>query len=176
MIERTFAISLTLLAALGAVNVLPACGDKFLISSRGTRYQRAPAARVPAAILIYTNPASEAGKVLAGIPVDAALRKVGYRPTIVETQADFEKALSRGGWDLLLVGLADARAVSQRVKNNIGLLPVVAELPPAAVKETARLYPVVLRAPAKSQTLVEAVDEALAMRPKGQSKPAKADI
>src|SRR5215831_14249575 len=67
MIERTFAISLTLLAALGAVNVLPACGDKFLISSRGTRYQRAPAARVPAAILIYTNPASEAGKVLAGI-------------------------------------------------------------------------------------------------------------
>src|SRR5437879_7674005 len=92
------AASLVLLTSIGSVNnILLACGDKFLVLSRGTRYQRAPAVRKPVAILIYANPASEVPKALAGVPVDATLRSVGYRPTTVATPAEFEKALSHGG-------------------------------------------------------------------------------
>jgi hypothetical protein len=170
------AASLVLLTGISSVNILLACGDKFLVSSRGTRYQQAPAVRKPAAILIYTNPASELPKALASVPVDATLRSVGYRPTTVGTPAEFEKALSQGGWDLILVGLADAEAVSKRVQSNAGVLPVVVNATAAEMKQTKKQYPVVLKAPTKSQTFLAAIDEALAYRPKDQAKASKSAI
>lgn len=167
------AASLALLTGVGSVNILRACGDKFLVTSRGTRYQLAPAARKPAAILIYTNPASEVPKALAGVLVDTTLRRVGYRPTMVGTSAEFEKALSQGGWDLILVGLADAEVVSKRVQGHAGVLPLVVNATPEEMKQARRQYPVVLKAPAKSQAFLAAIDEALAKRPKEQAKVGK---
>src|SRR5262245_152464 len=98
MTNRLCAFGLALLTIANSSSVLLACGDKFLVSTRGTRYQRAAAPREPAAILIYTNPESELPKVVAGASVDATLRKAGYRPTTVATSDEFEKALNRGGW------------------------------------------------------------------------------
>lgn len=146
-----------------------ACGDKFLVFSRGTRYQRAPVSRESAAILIYLDPLSEVSKGLADVSVDATLRKAGYRPTMVETAGEFDRALQEGGWDLVLVATADAQALAQRVKN-LSILPVAFKPTPAELKQTRKLFPVVLQAPTKSQTLVEAVDQALASRPKSQQK------
>jgi len=144
------------------------CGDKFLVVSRGTRFQRAPVTRSPAAILIYTNPTSEARKALAGVAVDATLRQAGYRPTMVDSAAAFESALGRGGWDLVLVGLADAEAVSKRSKN-VGVLPVVVNPTSAELQQTRKLYPVVLKVPAKGPAVLEAVDDALTARSKQKS-------
>jgi hypothetical protein len=42
MKARATLAGLVLLAGLGSIDLLPGCGDKFLVSSRGTRYQRAP--------------------------------------------------------------------------------------------------------------------------------------
>jgi hypothetical protein len=153
------AASVLLLTGISSVNILLACGDKFLVSSRGTRYRPAVASRRP----IYTDPASELPKALASVPVDATLRSVGYRPTTVGTPAEFEKALSEGGWDLILVGLADAEAARKRVQSNAGVVPVVVNATAAEMKQTKQQYPFVLSAPTKPQTLV-AVDEALASR------------
>ena len=170
------AAGVTLLIGIGSVNILLARGDKFLVSSRGTRYQQAPALRKRAAILIYTNPASEVPKALANVPVEATLRSVGYRTTTVAAQAEFEKALSQGGWDLVLVGLADAEAVSKRVQGHVGVLPVVVNATTAEVKQTKQQYPVVLHAPTKSRTLIAVVDEALAYRSKDQAGASKPTI
>lgn len=167
-------LTVVILAAVGSVNLLLACGDKFLVSSRGTRYQRAPVGGGHAAILIYTNPASDLSKALSGMAVDATLRKAGYQPTSVDTSAAFETALTHGHWDLVLVGLADAQAVSQRVQSNSGVLPVVLNASAAVVKQTRKLYPVVLRLPSKNPEFLDAVDEALASRPKSKVKTAKA--
>src|SRR5262249_32657716 len=144
---------------------LLACGDKFLVSSRGTRYQLGPPLYKPAAILIYTNPASDFAKALVGVPVEATLRGVGYRPTTVATSAELDKALSRD-WDLILVGLSDAETVSKRVKRNTSILPVVVNAAVAEMKQTKKQYSVVLKAPIKSHTLLAAVDQALASRSK----------
>jgi hypothetical protein len=171
--KRFFAAML--LAGIAPATVVLGCGDKFLVSSRGTRYQRAPASREPAAILIYLDPLSEVSKGLAGAHPDATLRKVGYRPTTVETAGEFDRALSQGGWDLVLVGTADAQAVAQRVKN-LGILPVAFKPTPAELKQAKKLFPVVLQAPTKSQTLVDAVDHALASRPRSQQKINRAVI
>jgi len=170
------AVSVLLLTGISSVNILLACGDKFLVSSRGTRYQQAPTVRKPAAILIYANAESEVPKALASVPVDATLRSVGYRPTTVGTPAEFEKALSQGGWDLILAGLADAEAVSKRVQSNAGVLPVVVDATAAEMKRTKKQYPVVLKAPTKSQTFLAAIDEALAYRSKDQAKARKSAI
>src|SRR5207302_5793899 len=137
-----------LLASLGSIHLLVACGDKFLVSSRGTRYQHAAVAHGPAAILIYANPASEVPKALAGLSVSAALSQVGYRSTLVGSSAEFDAMLTRGGWDLVLVGMADAQALSQRVKSGPGVLPVV--LTADALKQTRKQYPVVLKGPTSS--------------------------
>src|ERR1051326_1899870 len=166
MIKHLRAVSLAILAVTTSVNLLPACGDKFLVSSRGTRYQRAPVDHGSAAILIYTKASSEVSRLLASVPLDGKLRKAGYRPTIVESSNDFEKALSRGDWDLILVGKADAQALSQRVRSNSGVLPVVFRPSSTELKAVKKLYPVLLTVPAKSQTLLEAVDEALTTHPK----------
>jgi hypothetical protein len=172
MSRRVRAAGLLLLIGSSSGDILVACGDKFLVSSRGTRFQRAAVAREPASILIYTNPASELPKMLASISVDATLTKAGYRPTTVATSAEFEKALSRGGWDLVLVGMADAQGVSKRLRGDQvpAVLPVVFNPTSSELSESKKLYPVVLKAPAKSQSFLSAIDEALAHRPKRQAK------
>jgi hypothetical protein len=173
MSKRLYAAGLLLLIGVSSSNILLACGDKFLVSSRGTRFQRAAVAREPAAILIYANPMSELPKALASLPVDTTLAKAGYRTTTIATLDELERALSRGGWDLVVVGMADAEAVSHRLRGDAApvVLPVSFNPTTTELKETKRQYPVVFKAPAKSQAFLTAIDEALANRPKSQAKP-----
>ena len=167
MTKRLCAIGLALLTVAHSSDVLLACGDKFLVSNRGTRFQRAAARREPAAILIYTNPGSH---LLAGEPVDATLQKAGYRPTTVETSGEFEKAMNRGGWDLVLVSAENAQAVSKRLPGNVVVVPFFFNATNTESKQIRKQYKVVLKAPAKSQSFLEAIDEALAQRPKPRPK------
>jgi len=165
--NRLCATVLVLSIGIHSANLLLACGDKFLVSSRGTRYQKAPIKREPHAILIWANPASELPKGLAGVAVDETLRKVGYEPTTVATEAEFNSALNHGGWDLVIVGVADAQAVSRRLQNNSTiLLPVALNPTDSQMKKAQMDYEVVLRAPAKRGSFLSAVDEALAHRSK----------
>ena len=75
--------ALLLLASIGTSDTLLACGEKFLMGSRGTRFHRPEPVRQSAAILVYANPALNLPKALANVPFEATLRKAGYRPTVV---------------------------------------------------------------------------------------------
>jgi hypothetical protein len=167
MKKRLCVACLMLLIGITSTNVTLACGDKFLISSRGTRYQKAPVKREAHTILIWANPASESARALTDVPVEETLRKVGYRPTTVATAAEFDSALNRGGWDLVIVGIADAQAVSKRLENNSPiLLPVALNLTDSQMKQAKVQYEVVLKGPVKRASFVDAVDEAFAHRSK----------
>jgi len=167
MKKRLCAACLMLLLGLTSTNVTLACGDKFLISSRGTRYQKAPIKREPHAILIWANPASELAKALRDVPVDETLRKVGYRPTTVATATEFESALNRGEWDLLIVGIGDAQPVTERLQSNSPIvLPVALNPTDSQMKQAKIQYEVVLKGPVKRTSFLNAVDEALAHRSK----------
>jgi len=150
---------------------LSACGDKFLVMNAGTRYQRAITPR-DATILIYNSDTSELPGVFATVSVDKTLRKVGYRPTVVTNAAEFEKEFSRGGWDLIVVGLADAQALRSRVSGDRApaLLPVVFNLRGPQLKQTKTQYHVVVNAPVKSQSFLAAIDEALEFKAKHKEK------
>lgn len=144
-----------------------ACGDKFLIVSRGTRFQRA-SIRTPASILVYADPASNLPKALANVSVDATLRKAGYKPTTVTSAAEFDAALGRGGWDLVLVDVAQSSIVSSRVRGAAApmVLPVVYNAGGTGLAQAKKQFPLVLKSPTKNQAFLDTIDEALALQTK----------
>jgi len=158
---------LAFVLGMGPLSNLKGCGDKFLVTSRATRYQRARAGRESASILIYVNPADTA-KAFAGDSLDEALRKAGHRPTVVITAEQFQSALGRGGWDLVIAGIGDARALAV-APRNFGVLPVIVSPSANEWNQTRKQFFVVLRGPAKSPAVLEAIDEVLAARAKSQS-------
>jgi hypothetical protein len=169
MRKRLCAVGLVLLNCFGGGNLLLACGDKFVGAGRGTRFQQAPGGHQET-ILIYANPASDVPTALARVSAEATLRRAGYRPTTVATSAEFEKELSQGGWDLVMAGLADAQAVSQRAQNKAGILPVALKSTGAQLKQTKERYSVILtKAPATNDGFVHIIYDALASRYKNKA-------
>jgi hypothetical protein len=144
---------------------LQACGDKFLIVTRGTRFQRA-VPRASASILVFANPASNLPKALANVSVEATLRKAGYKPTTVTTVGELEAALGRGGWDLVVIDVADIRAISGHTSSDPApvVLPVLYNVTGQELARAKKQYPAVLKSPTKSQPFLDAIDDALAAR------------
>jgi hypothetical protein len=163
---RRAIIALALVAFAGAGDLL-ACGDKFFAISRGTRFQQ-PSARQSARILIYANTASGFPKALGNVPLDATLHKAGYESTTVTSEADLNKALALGAWDLLIADVADARAVSGRLRRDAlpVVLPVISNGTKADVKQAKSEFKCVLATPTKRQVFLDAIDEALALSSK----------
>jgi DNA-binding NtrC family response regulator len=165
---------LLMLVCVGTPGPLLACGDKFLVVGRGTRFQRATAPRQPAAILVFADPMSKLEMTLGNIPIESTLRKAGYQPTSVATADELNKALRQGKWDLVLVDVAQSQAVSDRVQGDAGpvVLPVVYNPTSAEWKQAKKQYPAVLKSPTKTQTLLDTIDEALSLKPKSPARPA----
>jgi hypothetical protein len=163
-------VTILLLGVIAAGEPLFACGEKFRVGTRLTRFQQPPRARGAASILIYANPALS--KALAGVPVDQALRKAGYKPTSVTSPKEFQAALDRGGWDLVLLDVGDSGAAIARspVANAPVVVPVIFNAPKAELAAAKKQHPHALKGPIKSQSLVHAIDDALADKPPTQSK------
>lgn len=167
MATRTFIASASVVAlvTLGAADRLLACGDKFLVPSRGTRFQRAPVRRPPAAILVFANPATLLPQTLANGGVDATLRKAGYQPTSVTSMDALSAALERGGWDLVVADMADYLAIeSRRQGATPAILPVVHNPTRDALAAARRVNAHVVKAPAKGEVFLEAVDQMVLSR------------
>ena len=160
------------LAAIAIPQGLQACGDKFLVVSRGTRFQRAAPNRTPAAILVYANPETGLPKTLADLPIEDTLRKAGYKPTTIATADALDAALRRGGWDLVLVDVADSQAVSRKLQGGNApiVLPVVYQTSGTDVAHAKKQYQCVLKSPIKCQSFLDGIDEALALRSKAAGK------
>jgi hypothetical protein len=171
MMKRILLVGFLMLAAAATGRDLIACGDKFLIVGRGTRFQRA-ATRTPASILVYANPTSNLPRALANLPVDETLRKAGYKPTTVTSAAELEAALGRGGWDLVLADVSDSAAVRGRLRGDTGplVLPVVFNATGGELAQAKKQYAHVLKSPTKNQSFLDAIDDALAARARERAK------
>jgi hypothetical protein len=172
MNTRLVAAAALLLCGVGLSEPMLACGEKFLMRSRGTRFQRAAPARSAAAILVYANPASNLPKALANVPVDATLRRAGYRPSTVTSAAEFNSAMGRGGWDLVLVDVAESREVLKQAQGPTApiILPVVLNPSSTDLAAAKKQHQRILKAPTKNQTFLDAIDDALASRPAASSR------
>jgi hypothetical protein len=164
--------SLLLLAGTGSSDPLLACGEKFLMGSRGTRFHRPAPARQPAAILIYANPAFNLPRALANLPFEATLRNAGYRPTVVTTAEALSSALRQGGWDLVLADVSDRDALSSGAQNAKSplVLPVMYNPSRAELAAAKKQHQRILKAPTKNQSFLDAIDDALALKPGLQAR------
>ena len=175
MTLRTMTGVVLSLCVLGQAADLAACGDKFLVASRGTRFQRAGLVRRPASVLVYAAPSSRMAGMIAQLGVADALTKVGYRPTIVTDAGEMARQLREGRWDLVLVDLADAAALP----SAGGTIPAPAVVTVAydasgtAMAQARRSYDAVIKKPGRSRAVVDTVDDALfarALRPSPGTK------
>lgn len=162
MKTRSVFAALIVLAGIGSSGELLACGDKILTFTRGSRYQHAKAVR-PASILVYANPASDLPKALANLPIDTTLRKAGYRPTIVFNSDAFEKAISQGEWDLILVDAAQSEAIRNRLQHKSGTVVMTVLYNPTKpeLKQAKKQHEAVLKSPTKQEAFLGTIDEAL---------------
>jgi hypothetical protein len=146
---------------------LLACGDKFLVASRGTRFQRAGQARERASVLIYLPPSSSLPKAFERVSEDVT-RKAGYRLINVSNASELEQALRQGGWDLLLTDLADTQMVRGRVSGAGApmVVPVAYQVTGPALAQARKDYQRVLKGPIKTHAFLSALDDLLAYRAK----------
>lgn len=163
--------ALLVLAGPALCDPLLACGEKFLMGSRGTRFHR-PAVRQSAAILVYANPGLNLTRALASIPFESTLVRAGYRPTVVSSSEAFDSALGRGGWDLVVVDVADSQAVRSRAQgaNAPIVLPVLFNATGPELDAAKRQHRRILKAPIKNQAFLDAIDDVLTLRPASQPR------
>jgi hypothetical protein len=156
MANRVRVVALAVTMALGvgpAAETVRACGEKFLVAGRGTRYQRPRGARA-ATVLIYADAASLATvEALKSERLESALRREGHRATLVETGADLRAILAGGRFDVVLTAASAAPGVAR----------LVGAAPDAAVV-------VALDAQPRGRSLAEAIDRAVAQRDRSLRK------
>jgi len=149
---------------------LLACGDKFLVAGRGTRYQRPKNARA-ANVLIYANPASGLPAALQSVPVDTLLKREGHRSTTVETLEQLAAILAGGRFDVVLA----ASTVASAVEKLLGGAPDAPVMVAFCIKPTEPVTadataPCTVKAPPKERTFLEAIDKAVLTHDKNAKK------
>lgn len=163
---RDGVIGLLVVGGLSTGTSLLACGDKFLVVGRGARFQRGS---VHPTVLIYVPPSSALGGELRNLPVDKALSLSGYRLALAASAEELDQALAEKRPDVVLVDIADAPSVeklSPGGSSGPAILPVLYKASRQEVSEARKTWGVALKAPASSDALLDAVDEAVELRAK----------
>jgi len=141
---------------------LLACGDKFLVGGRGTRYQRPKNFRA-AAVLVYSNPSAALPAPLGKVSVESALTRVGHRPTTARTAEQLSALLAGGRYDIVLAGSDVTAAVEKLLGASTAAPVVVSFCVQGAASERARRSCAV-KVPFNERTLLEAIDKAVVQR------------
>ena len=173
---KLFVVGFLILSGAGTTADLFACGAKFLMASRGTRFGKVAVARHPAAVLVYANPSSVLPEALGKVKVEEVLGRAGYRPTTVSSAAELQTALQKGGWDLVVADLADGETLRAQLQGEDApvFLPVMFKPSRDDFKQAEEDFGLVVKGPVKSQRFLETVDEVvtLLVAHRAESQPA----
>jgi hypothetical protein len=173
MRARLLVVGVLVLSGMGASGDLLACGDKFLVVSRGTRYQRAGQGPHAASILVYLPASSSLPKAFERVS-EKETKKAGYHFVNVSNTNELDQALKQGGWDLLLTDLADSQAIRGRVNGASAplLVPVAYQTTGTELAQAKKDYQKVLKGPIKTHAFLAALDDVLAFKAKLRTKTA----
>jgi hypothetical protein len=151
---------------LGA-SVASGCGDKFVLISGGARINRS---KFPSRVLVFMNPSSRVPAAEKDFHLEATLSAAGHKATVVESQAEVEKAIASGKYDLVLADSTDVPELRRQCgasASKPAVLPLLykptADELSAAQKEAS----CVARPSKKSSDLLAVIDETMKDRSKG---------
>lgn len=175
MRARLAACALLVLTLPGVERGLEACGDKFLLLHRGTRFERPSMRRIPATIVAYARQGSGLPQALADLPVAVTLTRAGYTFSVVTTPEELDAAVGRGAIDLVLADLIDAPALAGRLTSVAApvVLPVVFGRTTAETRKALDGFTCAVKSPRRQQSFLDAVDEALDARRRPSSGSAR---
>jgi hypothetical protein len=162
MRKSVIVIAAVAVVAVAAVPVLEACGAKFLVATRSTRFQRLQRAAHPANILVYRH-SEEAGTIEFMTALETNLKGVGHTVTVVAGESALRAQTRDKEFAVVMMQLDEAR----RLKSDLAAMePGAAIVPMAAFltrPETARAkqeFGQVLTLPSKTSQLFSVVDDA----------------
>ena len=159
-------LPVTLVIALGFASSAMACGDKFLIIGRASRYQGRYVAIHPATILLY-------GPKAAGdrdVDVARILKRAGHRVDYEPAVERFDAAVRAKAYDFVIValdGVADAEKRTRAAESNALVVPIIYASSDDEVKQIAREYECIANSEKKQRSFLAVLDDAMAMRLSG---------
>src|SRR5262249_26520730 len=168
MARRIPAIGAMALGALVVADgVASGCGDKFVLIGGGARVMRS---KYPSRVLVFMNPASRVPAAEKEFHVEATLTAAGHKAKIVESQAEVEKALDTGKYDLVLADVADAPELRQRCATTASkpaVLPLLYKPTPEELAAAEKEANCLVKPSKKSSDLLAVIDETMKDRSKG---------
>ncbi|MEO8585478.1 MAG: hypothetical protein ABI584_04910 [Acidobacteriota bacterium] len=174
MSQSRFLAACVCIGMLVSSSPAPACGDKFLLLGRSVRYEEAYAAKHPASVLVYSNPAT--GFSAAAGDVTAILAKAGHKPVAAEERPGLAAALKSGAFDVVFADVADVEAVDAALRaagSKAVVLGVVYNLTGKELNAAEKKYSCILNAKGKDKHFLAVVNEVMRLRAKGQAPDCK---
>ena len=147
--------------------VAAGCGDKFVMIGRGIRVARSA---FPSMILIFMNPNSRVPAADKEFHVEATLKAAGHKAVVVESQAEVQKALASGKYDLVLADVADTPALRKEAgaaASKPVVLPLLYKPTPEEISAAEKEANCMARPSTKSRDLLVVVDETMKSRKNG---------
>jgi hypothetical protein len=147
--------------------VASACGDKFVLIGGGARVHRS---KFPSRVLVFMNPASRVPAAEKEFHVEATLAAAGHKAKVVESQAEVQKALASGDYDVVLADFADVpelRARCGAIASKPAVLPLLYKPTAAEISAAEKEANCAVRTSKKSSDLLAVIDETMKDRRKG---------
>src|SRR5215471_8823218 len=138
-----------------------ACGDKFVLIGGGARVNRS---KFPSRVLVFMNPASRVPAAEKEFHVEATLTAAGHKATVVESQAEVQKALETGKYDVVLADTADVPALRKQcgaVASKPAVLPLLYKPTPEELSAAEKEANCLVRPSKKSSDLLAVIDETM---------------
>jgi len=162
MTRGLLALLIVLCFASAAFSPLYACGDKFLVNSRGVKQSLVYAAPHPGSVLLFRNADSKLARSLLNEELQQDLMRAGHEVHVARNAAELSEALEYGTFDVVIGDIADVGTLetalqSQAVKPL--LMPVMGKVSKEDIKKAEGQYGRVLKASHRSSTMILLVND-----------------
>jgi hypothetical protein len=147
--------------------VASGCGDKFVLIGGAARINRS---KFPSRVLVFMNPASRVPAAEKEFHVEATLTAAGHKAKVVESEAEVEKALESGKYDLVLADYADVPGLRKQCAASASkpaVLPLLYKPTAAELSAAEKEANCLVRPSKKSSDLLAVIDETMKDRSKG---------
>ena len=160
---------LLFVAVLGGIAIstdalLHACGAKFLVSSRGARYQRILASIKPTSILWFYEQSEDTPEDERWNPdSEKWLNQVGHSLEVTFDADSFLGAAKNGDFDVLLVRIEDARELHSEMASlapDAAIVPILKFPTRSEYTQARKEYGIVMKLPTTSPKFLAAIEKA----------------
>jgi hypothetical protein len=168
MSRRVFAMVATVAGALAlGQSVAAGCGDKFVLVNGAARVNRS---KFPSRVLVFMNPSSRVPAAEKEFHVEATLTAAGHKAKVVESEAEVQKALETGKYDLVLADVADVPELRKQCgasASKPAVLPLLYKPTAAELSAAEKEANCQVRPSKKASDLLAVIDDTMRDRGKG---------